>query len=466
MTGDESDLATRDVGSYRDVYALTGGVGARLKALVLAGDVTAIDALMAPLHPADIADLLEQVSEAERAAWLALWSRGIDGDVLSELDWGLREEVIALLPDDVLADAVRDLDSDDVVDLVEDMADAQIEAILEVLAPSDRVAVEQALSFPEESAGRLMQREVVHAPEHWTVGEMIDYLRAGKASLPAQFYHVILTDPRHKPVGYVTLGRLLSSARLTALSDITEDSFRTIPATQHEDDVAYIFNHYHLISAPVVDEDERLVGVITIDDAMIVLDQAAEENLLKLAGVGEDSSLSDRVLETTRQRFPWLLVNLGTAIIASLVIAQFEAAITQIVALAVLMPIVASMGGNAGTQSLTVAVRALATHDLTRSNVMRVVWREGAVGLINGLVFAVVMGGVGVLWFGSPALGAVIAAAMVINLLVAGLAGILIPVLLDRLKIDPALASGAFVTTVTDVVGFFAFLGLAATFLL
>ncbi|WP_297618886.1 magnesium transporter [uncultured Roseicyclus sp.] len=466
MTGDESDLATRDVGSHRDVYALTGGVGARLKALVLAGDVTAIDALMAPLHPADIADLLEQVSEAERAAWLALWSRGIDGDVLSELDWGLREEVIALLPDDVLADAVRDLDSDDVVDLVEDMADAQIEAILEVLAPSDRVAVEQALSFPEESAGRLMQREVVHAPEHWTVGEMIDYLRAGKASLPAQFYHVILTDPRHKPVGYVTLGRLLSSARLTALSDITEDSFRTIPATQHEDDVAYIFNHYHLISAPVVDEDERLVGVITIDDAMIVLDQAAEENLLKLAGVGEDSSLSDRVLETTRQRFPWLLVNLGTAIIASLVIAQFEAAITQIVALAVLMPIVASMGGNAGTQSLTVAVRALATHDLTRSNVMRVVWREGAVGLINGLVFAVVMGGVGVLWFGSPALGAVIAAAMVINLLVAGLAGILIPVLLDRLKIDPALASGAFVTTVTDVVGFFAFLGLAATFLL
>ena len=466
MTGDESDLATRDVGSHRDVYALTGGVGARLKALVLAGDVTAIDALMAPLHPADIADLLEQVSEAERAAWLALWSRGIDGDVLSELDWGLREEVIALLPDDVLADAVRDLDSDDVVDLVEDMADAQIEAILEVLAPSDRVAVEQALSFPEESAGRLMQREVVHAPEHWTVGEMIDYLRAGKASLPAQFYHVILTDPRHKPVGYVTLGRLLSSARLTALSDITEDSFRTIPATQHEDDVAYIFNHYHLISAPVVDEDERLVGVITIDDAMIVLDQAAEENLLKLAGVGEDSSLSDRVLETTRQRFPWLLVNLGTAIIASLVIAQFEAAITQIVALAVLMPIVASMGGNAGTQSLTVAVRALATHDLTRSNVMRVVWREGAVGLINGLVFAVVMGGVGVLWFGSPALGAVIAAAMVINLLVAGLAGILIPVLLDRLKIDPALASGAFVTSVTDVVGFFAFLGLAATFLL
>jgi magnesium transporter len=370
------------------------------------------------------------------------------------------------LPDDVLADAVRDLDSDDVVDLVEDLEDAQIEAILDVLDPSDRVAVEQALAYPEESAGRLMQREVVHAPEHWTVGDMIDHLRRDKANLPEQFYHVVLTDPRLKPVGYVTLGRLLSAPRNTALQTITEDSFRTIPATQHEDDVAYAFNQYHLISAPVVDGDGRLVGVITIDDAMTVLDQAAGEDLLKLAGVGEESSLSDRVLETTRQRFPWLMVNLITAIVASGVIAQFEQALAQIVALAVLMPIVASMGGNAGTQSLTVAVRALATRDLTRSNLLRVVWREGVVGLINGVAFAVVMGLVGFLWFSSPALGAVIAAAMVINLLVAGLAGIVIPVLLDRLKIDPALASGAFVTTVTDVVGFLAFLGLATLVLL
>lgn len=466
MASEEWDVAPRDATAPRDVYALAEDLRGRLKALVTAGDAAGIDALMEPLHPADIADLLEQVTEAERAAWLALWSRGIDGEVLSELDWGLREEVIALLPDQVLADAVRELDSDDVVDLVEDLDEAQIEAILDALDPTDRVAVEQALSYPEESAGRLMQREVVHAPEHWTVGEMIDHLRMRKTDLPEQFYHVILTDPRHKPVGYVTLGRLLSSPRETGLKDIKEDSFRTIPATQHEDDVAYAFNQYHLISAPVVDEDGRLVGVITIDDAMIVLDEGAEEEILKLAGVGEESSLSDRVLETTRQRFPWLFVNLITAILASLVIAQFEAAIAQIVALAVLMPIVASMGGNAGTQSLTVAVRALATRDLTRSNLMRVVWREGAVGLINGLAFAVVMGIVGVVWFGSPALAGVIAAAMVINLLVAGLAGILIPVALDRLKIDPALASGAFVTTVTDVVGFFAFLGLAAAVLL
>jgi magnesium transporter len=445
----------------RDAYALDDTLRGELRDAVEAGDVALIDALMEPLHPADIADLLEQVTAGERAAWLALWSRGIDGEVLSELDWGLREEVMELLPPEQIMEAVRELDSDDVVDILEDLEDEQAAAILEALDDRDRTAVEQALTYPEDTAGRLMQREVVHAPEHWTVGEMIDYLRAHKTDLPEQFYHVILTDPRLKPTGYVTLGRLLSAARKTALTEITEDSFRTIPATQDEDEVAYAFNQYHLISAPVVDEDGRLVGVITIDDAMNVLDEVHEEDILRLAGVGEESSLSDRVGETTKQRLPWLFVNLITAILASLVIAQFEEAIAQVVALAVLMPIVASMGGNAGTQSLTVAVRALATKDLTSANLMRVVTREAGVGLINGAIFAVVMGIVGLVWFGSPVLGGVIAAAMVINLLVAGLAGILIPVALDRLGIDPALASGAFVTTVTDVVGFFAFLGLA-----
>ncbi len=466
MTQDDDLVIDAPKDDPRDAYALDDSLRSELRDAVDAQDVAAIDALMEPLHPADIADLLEQITPAEREGWLSLWSARVDGEVLSELEWGLREEIIALLPEQVLVDAVRELDSDDVVDLVEDMEDAQQEVILDALDATDRVAVEQALSYPEDSAGRLMQREVVHAPEHWTVGDTIDFLRAHKSDLPEQFYHVILTDPRMKPTGYVTLGRLLSSARKVALTDLLEDSFRAIPATQDEDEVAYAFNQYHLISAPVVDEDGRLVGVITIDDAMIVLDEAAEEDLLRLAGVGEESSLSDKIIETTRQRFPWLLVNLITAILASLVIAQFEAAIAQIVALAVLMPIVASMGGNAGTQSLTVAVRAIATKDLTRSNLLRVVGREAGVGLINGLVFAVVMGVIGWIWFGSPALGGVIAAAMVINLLIAGLAGILVPVLLDRLRIDPALASGAFVTTVTDVVGFFAFLGLAVIFLL
>jgi magnesium transporter len=386
--------------------------------------------------------------------------------VLSELEWGLREEVLELLPDDIIAGAMRELDSDDVVDIIEDLEEEQQEEILATLEPADRAAVEAALSYPEDTAGRLMQREIVAVPEHWNVGETIDHLRSMAGQLPEDFYHIILIDPRMKPTGYVPLGRLLASLRKTALHDITEDSFRPIPAAQAEEEVAYAFNQYHLISAPVVDDDGRLVGVITIDDAMIVLEDEAEEDILRLAGVGEESSLSDGVIETTKQRFPWLFVNLITSILASLVIAQFEAAIAQVVALAVLMPIVASMGGNAGTQSLTVAVRAIATKDLTPSNLVRVASREAGVGLINGVIFAIVMGIVGVVWFGTAMLGVVIGSAMIINLFVAGLAGIMVPVVLDRLRIDPALASGAFVTTVTDVVGFFSFLGLAVILLL
>ncbi len=448
-----------------DAYALDASLYDSVLEAMEATDTARIEALFEPLHPADIADLLEQMSHGERAALLLIWSQGIDGEVLSELDEGIREDVIELLPAPVLAEAVRDLESDDVVDLLEDLEQDQQDAILSVLDEADRAAVQDALNYPEYSAGRLMQREVVRVPDFWTVGQTIDYLRADTTDLPDQFYHVILVDPRMKPVGNVTLGRILSTQRQVPLKDIVEETYRVIPATQPEADVAYAFNQYHLISAPVVDDDGRLVGVITIDDAMAVLDEEAEEDILRLAGVGE-GSLSDRVFETTKQRFPWLFVNLITAILASLVISQFEDTIAQFVALAVLMPIVASMGGNAGTQSLTVAVRAIATKDLTGSNLMRVVMREAGVGLINGLVFAAVMGAVGLFWFGSAALGGVIAVAMVINLVIAGLAGILIPVVLDRLEIDPALASGAFVTTVTDVVGFFAFLGLAATVLL
>ncbi|WP_306046526.1 magnesium transporter [Nioella sp. MMSF_3534] len=449
-----------------DAYALDASLYDDVLDAIEAQDPDRIAALFEPLHPADIADLLEQMSHSEREALLLFWSEGIDGEVLSELDEGIREDVIDLLPAPLLAEAVRDMESDDVVDLLEDLEDAdQQAAILGALDDADRAAVEEALTYPEYSAGRLMQREVVRVPEFWTVGEAIDFLRAETTELPEQFYHLILVDPRMKPVGNVTLGRLLSTQRKVALRDIVEDTFVLIPVSQPEADVAYAFNQYHLISAPVVDDDGRLVGVITIDDAMIVLEDEAEEDILRLAGVGE-GSLSDRVLDTTRQRFPWLFVNLITAIFASLVIAQFEDTIAQFVALAVLMPIVASMGGNAGTQSLTVAVRAIATRDLTGSNLMRVVMREAGVGLINGVIFAVVMGAVGLFWFGSAALGGVIAVAMVINLVIAGLAGILIPVALDKLDIDPALASGAFVTTVTDVVGFFAFLGLAAVVLL
>lgn len=440
---------------------------------LVAGILYAVDAqdrqtlseLMDPLHAADIADLLEQINAYDRRRLIQLYDREFDGDILSELDESIREEVIAILNPHVLAEAVRELESDDVVDLLEDLEEPQQEAILDALEDSDRVAVEQSLRFPENSAGRLMQREVVMAPDHWTVGQAIDHMRA-QEGMPDQFYHVVVVNPRLHPVGNVTLGRIMATHRDVPLLDLTEETFEIFRVDMDEEDVAYAFNQYHLISAPVVDNEGRLVGVITIDDAMIVLDEEHEEDILRLAGVGEESSLSDKVVDTTRRRFPWLAVNLVTAVLASMVIAQFEETITGFVALAVLMPIVASMGGNAGTQSLTVAVRALATRDLTGSNVWRVIRREALVGLVNGVIFAVVMGIVGIVWFGSPALGAVIAVAMVINLVVAGLAGTLIPIILDRLKVDPALASGAFVTTVTDVVGFFAFLGLAATVLL
>ena len=448
-----------------DRYELDKSAVAAIVEAAEAGDAVRLARLMEPMHAADIADLLEQVDEDERRAILKLFEPEFDGEILSEIDESIRDAVIAALSPEVLSDAVRELESDDVVDIIEDLEAPQQEAILGALEISDRIAVEQALTYPEFSAGRLMQREIVAGPEYWTVGEAIDYLRQ-RDDLPEEFYHMILVDPRMRPTGYVTLGKILSHRRDVKLADITEDSFRTIDAMEDEGEVAYAFNQYHLISAPVVEEDGRLVGVITIDDAMAVLDEEHEEDILRLAGVSDESSLADRVIATTKRRFPWLAVNLVTAVLASLVIAVYEDAIAQLVALAVLMPIVASMGGNAGTQSLTVAVRAIATKDLTGSNVWRVIRREALVGLVNGVLFAVVMGVVGVIWFGSTALGLVIAAAMVINLVVAGLAGTVIPVALERLRIDPALASGAFVTTVTDVVGFFAFLGLAAAVLL
>lgn len=448
-----------------DVYELHRQTVARIIHAVDQKDRAQLIAEMEPLHPADIADLLEQISATDRRGVIDLYGLEFAGEILSELKDSIREEVLGYLSPEVLATAVRELDSDDVVDLVEDLQEDQQAAILEVLEDRERMAVRQSLTYPEFSAGRLMQREVVMAPEHWTVGEAISFMQ-NQAVLPAQFYHVTLVDPKLRPTGNVTLGKLMSSRRDVPLSSLVEDTFHVIPVTQDEGDVAYAFNQYHLISAPVVDENERLVGVITIDDAMTVLDEEHHEDVLRLAGVDEESSLSDSVAETARRRLPWLVVNLVTANFAALVIAQFEATIAQFVALAVLMPIVASMGGNAGTQVLTVAVRALAARDLTGSNALRIVRRELLVGLVNGAVFALLMGVMGFIWFGSPVLGYVIAGAMVINLTIAGLVGTLVPLTLDRFGVDPALASGTFVTTTTDIVGFLSFLGLATVFLL
>ncbi len=464
MVEHETEAEAREPAPDEDVYALDARTVAAVREAVEAGESERLALLMEPMHAADIADLLEQLDGGERRKLVGLYGREFDGEILSELEEGVRADVIAALPHDILSEAVRELESDDVVDLIEDLEEPQQQAILDALPPIDRIAVEQALGYPEYSAGRLMQREVVAVPAHWSVGETIDHLRAHD-DLPDQFYHVVLVDPTMRPVGYVTLGKLMAARRKVKLAEITESSFRTFRVDEEEGDVAYAFNQYHLISAPVVDAGGRLAGVITIDDAMIVSGEEAEEDLRLLAGVG-DESLNDRTAQIVRQRFPWLFVNLMTAILASLVIAQFESTIEAIVALAVLMPIVASMGGNAATQSLTVAVRALATRDLTGSNALRVIRREVVAGLVNGVLFAGIIGTVGMLWFDSPMLGVVIGAAMVINLIMAGLAGIAIPLVLEKVGVDPALASGTFVTTVTDVVGFFAFLGLAAVVLL
>ncbi|GGD30584.1 magnesium transporter [Sinisalibacter lacisalsi] len=430
-----------------------------------AEDPQALKTALETVHAADIADILEQLSSDQRDRFVQLYGSEFDGDILSEIDESIREQVIEALPREVVAEAVRELDSDDVVDILEDLEQDGQDFILQSLESDDREAVQSAMSWPEGSAGRLMQSETVTVPEDYTVGETIDFLRAAEW-LPAQFYHIILVDLEGRPTGYGTLGRILAARRDVHLTDLSEDSFRTVSATEDEGEVARLFNKYHLISMPVVDEAEKLVGVITIDDAMIVLDEEAEEDLLRLAGVSEESSLSDRIWDTVRGRFVWLFVNLLTAILASIVISMFEEELEAMVALAVLMPIVASMGGNAGTQTMTVAVRALATRELTGQNARRVLSRELMVGTINGLAFGVIMSAVAAFWFGVPMLAAVIAMAMVLTLASAALSGIVLPLLLDRAGIDPALASGPFVTTVTDVVGFFAFLGLASVVLL
>ena len=463
MLNDEQKYDS-DLGSKDASYVIDKQKMAIVLSALASGNRVDLTEVLEPLHPADIADIIEQLNTTDRARFIRLYDTEFYGEILSEIDEHIREEVISELNPDVLAEAVRDLESDDVVDIVEDLEEEQKETILDALEEGDRVAVQSLLSYPEQSAGRLMQREVVMAPEHWSVGMAIDFLR-NDANLPEQFYHIVLVDPRLHPVGNVSLGKLMSSKRSVLLREIIEDVFQVIPADQDEADVAYAFNQYHLISAPVVDMENRVVGVITIDDAMVVLDEELEEDIMLLAGVG-DSSVSDTIIETVRGRLPWLAVNLATAILASIVIAQFEATIAQFVALAILMPIIASMGGNAATQSLTVAVRAIATKDISSTNIGRVIRREVGVGILTGLIFAVSMGLIGVFWFGTAMLGVVIAISMLINLVVANLAGTTIPVILEKLGIDPALASGAFVTTVTDVVGFFAFLSIAGILLL
>ncbi len=429
-----------------------------------ADDAEAVRARLAPLHAADVADLLERIAPDERSAVLEALRGALDPDILAELDETVRGEVVDQMAPQELARAVAGLDDDDAAEVVADLDEETRKDILARLPQADRTAVEQALTYEEDTVGRLMQRATVVVPAYWTVGETIDYLRAD-TSLPDVFFDIFAVDPRHRPVGSLPLSRILRSRRPVALAEIMDDEPVVLSVSMDQEEAAFLFRQQDLTSAPVVDESGRLAGVLTIDDVVDVMDEEHEDDILKLGGVYEDD-LYHAAATTAAKRFPWLLVNLATAALASVVIAQFEATIEALVALAVLMPIVASMGGNAGTQTLTVAVRALATKELSATNAMRIVVKEVLVGGFNGLLFAAIAAALTFAWFGNWQLGAVIAGAMVVNLLVAGLSGVAIPLALDRMRIDPAVASSVVLTTVTDVVGFFAFLGLAAAVLL
>ncbi|MEM7729598.1 MAG: magnesium transporter, partial [Pseudomonadota bacterium] len=365
----------------------------------------------------------------------------------------------------LIADALTELDSDDVTQIIEEMDDAQREDVLEAMEPQERAEVEASLAVDDETIGRLMQREFVSAPEFWSVGNTIDHMRDAGDDLPDLFFNIYIVDPRLRPIGYVPVSKLMRAPREASLASLMQDRVRTIEQGLDQEEAAYLFEKYHLISAPVVDEQGRMVGMMTVDDILDIIQDENKEDILALAGVSE-AGITDTALETVKSRAPWLLINLATAILASIVIARFDYAIEQIVALAVLMPIVASMGGNAGTQALTVAVRGLAERDLTGATAWRAIRREGASALIIGLVFAVSLALIAFVWFGDPRLAAVAFAAMIVNHLFAGLAGITIPLGLKRIGADPAVSSSVFVTTVTDVVGFAAFLGLAAFALL
>lgn len=428
------------------------------------GRIEEIRAIAHDLSPAGAAYLLEQVNPEARTQLVGILKRDLDPETLVELDDDVRDEVLEAMEPSDIVEAAHELDTDDAADILEDLPDEERREVLAALPADERTAIEEALAYPEYSAGRLMQRELVAVPSAWTVGQVIDHCREA-SDLPDDVYDLFVVDDQRRLMGSVALGRMLRTKRPVPITEIMDPDIPSIPVAAEQEEVAHIFRDQNLVSCPVVDPSNRLLGVIMVDDVLDVIDEEAEDDLLKMGGVREDDVHAPMV-RTARQRFWWLLVNLGTALLASAVIGQFEEELQKIVALAVLMPIVASMGGNAGTQTVTVAVRALAMGELTIANIARFVVKEAFVGGANGLVFALILGVITWLWFHDPRIGLIIAAAMVINLVCAALAGTLIPLGLQRVGVDPAVSSTVFLTTVTDVVGFLAFLGLAALFLL
>ncbi|MEO8756804.1 MAG: magnesium transporter [Devosia sp.] len=431
----------------------------RLRSRLDAGDATAVADLTAPLHASDMGDLLEAIDRDERIKLVTLLGDKFDFSALTEVDDSIRSDLLEALPTADVARGVAELDNDDAVYILEDIDVPAREDILAQMPAFERLSLKRSLDFPEDSAGRLMQTDFIAIPPFWSVGQTIDYLRR-EGDLPDDFYQIYVVDPGYNLQGIVALDKFLRSKRETRIGDMMLTNVIEIDANEDQERAARTFERYDLVEVAVVDETMRLVGVLTIDDIVDVIHEEATEDIQRLAGVG-DEDISDNVWTTLRSRLTWLCVNLVTAILASSVIGLFDITISKMVALAVLMPIVASMGGNAGTQTMTVTVRALATQELDRYKVSRLVMREILVGIANGWVFAIIMGTLAAFWFQNWGLGIVIGMALVVNLVAAALGGVLIPLGLNRLKVDPAIASSAFVTTVTDVVGFYSFLSFA-----
>ncbi len=462
-TGEDLRLRTRPEDENTDIYTEDGDIRGefltRVGAAIADRDVLFLRQHVASLHESEIGDLLESLQTEQRHALVRLLGKDFDLTVLTEVDETIRLDIVDQMPNAQIAAAIGDLDSDDAVYILEDLNQEDREEILAQLPFTERVRLRRALDYPESSAGRRMQTEFVAAPPFWSVGQTIDYLREAE-DLPERFTQIFVIDPTFKLLGVLDLDQVLRSKRQVKIETIMRETNYPVPASMDQEEAAQLFEQYDLLSAAVVDENGRLVGVLTIDDVVDVIQEEAEEDIMRLGGVG-DEELSDSVLDTSRSRVPWLLVNLLTAFLAASVIGLFDATIEQIVALAVLMPIVAGMGGNAASQTMTVTVRALATRSLSIHNAWRIIRRESGVGLLNGVLFGILIGVVAGLWFEDVNIGGIIATAMLINMIAAAIAGIMIPLLLDKFGADPAVASTVFVTTVTDVTGFFSFLGLA-----
>ena len=457
---EEKDVTPSSVALRDEDGAVRADFVERVAQAITTGNSAALRELVGELHQADVGDLIEALDPELRSQLVKLMGHDFDFSALTEVDDTVREEILEELPAEAVADGVRELDSDDAVAILADLPKDEQTEILEQLPPPERVALARSLLYPENTAGRRMQTEFTAVPPVWTVGRTIDYLRE-TPDLPDRFWEIYVVDTAGRLQGTVALDRLLRTKRPVPIAELIDEEMHPVRVTDDQEDVARLFEHYDLVATPVVDEADRLVGVITFDDIVDVIEQEAEEDIRALGGVGREEELSDPVWFVARGRFNWLLVNLATAFLASSVLGLFEGELQKMVALAVLAPIVASQGGNAATQTMTVAVRALATHELSSANAARIVLREILVGLVNGLAFAVITGVAAAAWFKVPDLGLVIGLAMICNLVAGALGGILVPLVLHRFPADPAISSGVFVTTVTDVVGFFSFLGIA-----